>query len=50
MDLFTLKIVKSNSPQVFTLKQFVSLVFLGNHIVVLKYVTGEIIKNLINLV
>ena len=32
---FTLRIDKSNLPQVFTLKQFVSLVFLGHYIVVL---------------
>ena len=32
---FTLKIVRLNPPQVFTLKQFVSSVFLGHHIVVL---------------
>ena len=31
----TLRIVKSNPPQVFTLRQFVSLIFLGHHIVVL---------------
>ena len=35
VDLFTLKMARSNPPQVFTLKQFVSLVFLGNHICVL---------------
>ena len=29
---FTLRIVRSNSPQVFTLRQFVSLIFLGDHI------------------
>ena len=29
---FTLRIVRSNPLQVFTLKQFVSLVFLGRHI------------------
>ena len=31
---FTLRIVKSNHPKVFTLKLLVSLVFLGHHIVV----------------
>ena len=31
----TLRIVRSNPPQVFTLRQFVSLIFLGHHIVVL---------------
>ena len=32
---FTLRIVKSNPLQVFTLKQFVLLIFLGHHILVL---------------
>ena len=32
VDLFTLRIVRSNLPKVFTLKRFVSLVFLGDHI------------------
>ena len=32
---FTLRIVRSNPSQVFTLKRFISSVFLGHHIVVL---------------
>ena len=32
VDLFTLRIVSSNLPKVFTLKRFVLLVFLGDHI------------------
>ena len=32
---FTLRIVRLNPLQVFTLKQFISLVFLGHHIMVL---------------
>ena len=32
---FTLRIARSNSLEVFTLKRFLSLVFLGHHIVVL---------------
>ena len=32
---FILRIIRSNSPQAFTLKRFISLVFLGHHIVVL---------------
>ena len=32
---FTLRIVRSNPPQVFTLKRFVLLIFLGHHILVL---------------
>ena len=35
VDLFTLRIVRSNPPQIFTLKWFVSLVFIGAHICVL---------------
>jgi len=35
VDFFTLRIVRSNPPQVFTLKRFVSLVFLDDHIYVL---------------
>ena len=31
---FTLRIVRSNPPQVFTLKLLVSLVFVGHHIIV----------------
>ena len=33
MDLFTLRIVRLNPPQVFPLKWLVSLVFLGHHII-----------------
>ena len=35
VDLFTLRIIRLNSLQVFILKLLVSLVFLDNHIVVL---------------
>ena len=34
VDLYTLRIVKSNHPLVFTMKQFVSLFFLGDLIYV----------------
>ena len=34
VDLFTLRIVRLNPPQVFTLKWLVLLVFLGHHITV----------------
>ena len=35
VDLFALRITKSNSSQVFTLKLFIALVFLSDHICVL---------------
>ena len=34
VDLFTLRITKLNTPQVFTLKRLISLVFLSHHITV----------------
>ena len=42
VDLFILRIVRSNPSKVFTLRRFISLVFLGNYICVLFFFSSAV--------